>query len=132
MKAVKAKVTRGLPTGARLRCVDNTGAKELEIISVLGHGGTRRRYLAAGVGDMILASVKKGSPETRGKIVNAVIVRQRKEYRRRNGMRVRFEDNAAIITDKEGNPSGTETKGPVAMEATRRFTKIAPTISQII
>jgi large subunit ribosomal protein L14 len=132
MQGVKASVTRALPSGARLEVVDNTGAKEIEIIQVIGYKGVRRRYPSAGVGDMVVASVKKGTPEMRKQVVRAVIVRQRKEYRRRDGTRVKFEDNAAVITNEKGDPKGSEIKGPVAKEAAERWSKIASVASIIV
>ncbi len=132
MKSIRAKVPKALPTGARLVCADNTGAREVEIIAVKGYRGVRRRYPAAGVGDIIIVTVKKGSPEIRKQVHYAVIVRQRKEYRRPDGTRVKFEDNAAVITDPKGNPKGTEIRGAVAREAAERFTKIGSLASAII
>ncbi len=131
MKAIRAIVPRCLPTGARLICADNTGARELEIIAVKGYKGVRRRYPAAGVGDIVVVSVKKGTPEIRKQVHYAVIIRQRKEYRRSDGTRVKFEDNAAVITNERGDPRGSEIRGPVAREAAERFPKIG-TIATII
>ena len=132
MKAIKAVVPRCLPTGARLVCADNTGARELEIIAVKGYKGVRRRYPAAGVGDMVVVTVKKGTPDIRKQVHYAVIIRQRKEYRRPDGTRVKFEDNAAVITDEDGNPKGSEIRGPVAREAAERFPKIGSIASIIV
>ncbi len=132
MKSIKAKVPKALPTGARLVCADNTGAREVEIIAVRGYRGVRRRYPAAGVGDIVIVTVKKGTPEIRKQVHYAVIVRQRKEYRRPDGTRVKFEDNAAVITDPRGNPKGTEIRGAVAREAAERFSKIGSLASAII
>ncbi len=125
MRGVKADIVRALPSGARVGCIDNSGAKIIEIISVRGSGGVRRRMPSAGVGDIVVASVKKGTPEMRKQKVYAVIVRQRQEYRRPNGMRVSFEDNAAVITNERGEPKGSDIKGPVAKEAAERWSKIA-------
>jgi len=132
VKAIKAVVPRCLPTGARLVCADNTGARELEIIAVKGYKGVRRRYPAAGVGDIVVVTVKKGTPDIRKQVHYAVIIRQRKEYRRPDGTRVKFEDNAAVITDEEGNPKGSEIRGPVAREAAERFPKIGSIASIIV
>ncbi len=132
MKAVRAEIPRALPTGARLVCADNTGARELEIIAVKGYKGVRRRYPSAGVGDIVVVSVKKGAPDIRKQIHYAVIIRQRKEYRRPDGTRVKFEDNAAVITDAEGNPRGSEIRGAVAREAAERFSKIGSLASIIV
>lgn len=130
-KAVNAKITKALPVGARLVCADNTGAKELEIISVKTYKGVRRRYPSAGVADLVTASVKKGTPEMRKQVILAVIIRQRKEYTRYNGTKIMFADNAAIVVGEDGMPKGTEIKGAVAREATERWNKIG-TISSIV
>ncbi len=132
MRTIRAKIPRCLPTGARLICTDNTGAKELEIIAVKGYKGVRRRYPAAGVGDIVVVTVKKGTPDIRKQVHYAVIVRQRKEYRRPDGTRVKFEDNAAVITDDKGNPKGSEIRGAVAREAAERFSKIGTLAAAII
>ena len=78
MKPTTSSVTKALPIGARLQCVDNTGAREIEIISVKGFKGVRRRLDVAGVGDMVVASVKKGTADMRREVVNAVVVRQKR------------------------------------------------------
>lgn len=130
-KAVTSRITKGLSTGSRMVCADNTGAKELEIIAVRAYRGVRRRYPLAGVGDLVITSVKKGKPELRNQIVKAVIIRQSKAYRRHNGTRIRFEDNAAVLIGDDGLPRGTEIKGPVAREATDKWNKLG-TISTIV
>ncbi|ODS37059.1 MAG: 50S ribosomal protein L14 [Candidatus Altiarchaeales archaeon WOR_SM1_86-2] len=130
--AVTANITRGLPAGARLTCADNTGAKELEIISVKGYGGVRRRYPKAGVGDLIIATVKKGRPDIRKQVILAVVVRQSMPYTRFNGVKIRFEDNAAIVVGDDGMPKGTEIKGAVAKEAIERWKKIGALVSVVI
>ncbi|MDP6459289.1 MAG: 50S ribosomal protein L14 [Candidatus Hydrothermarchaeota archaeon] len=132
MQGVKANIVRSLPSGARIECIDNSGAKVIEIISVIGYRGVRRRMPKAGVGDLVVASVKKGIPEMRKQKVNAVVVRQKKEYRRPNGLRVSFEDNAVVITNENGEPKGSDIKGPVAKEAAERWSKIASLASIVI
>jgi large subunit ribosomal protein L14 len=99
----------------RLNVADNTGAKEIMCIKVLG--GSKRRY--ARVGDVIFASVKKATPTAKvkkGKVVKAVIVRTAKENQRENGSLIRFDDNAAVILDDKREPIGTRIFGPVARE----------------
>lgn len=123
-KAVAAKIRRSLTTGAKLVCADNTGAKELEIIAVRGYKGIRNRMPRAGVGDLVIISVKKGKPEMRHQVLPAVIIRQRAPYRRYDGSRIRFEDNAAVIVTEDGLPKGTEIKGAVAREAADKWNKI--------
>jgi large subunit ribosomal protein L14 len=132
MKAIPARITKGLPVGARLDCADNSGAKIVQIIAVPRSGGHHRRYPSAGVGDYIFASVKKGTPEMRRQIVNAVIIRQRRPYRRPDGTVVQFEDNAAVIVAENGDTKGTDIKGPVAREAAERWPRIAATASMIV
>jgi large subunit ribosomal protein L14 len=133
MRGVPATVTRGLPRGARMEVIDNTGAKEVEIIMVPKIGGVMKRYPAAGVGDLIVVSVKKGTPEMRRQILYAVIVRQRRPFKRPDGTTVAFEDNACVIINEEdGEVKGTQIKGPVAREAAARWPRIAATATTII
>ena len=124
MKAVSAKVTKALNVGAYIKCADNTGAKTLKIIAVFGYKGRRRRMPKAGVADMVKVSVVEGDVKIRNQVLNAVIVRQKKEYRRRNGMRIKFEDNAGVIVNEYGEPRGTEIKGAIAKEVVERFSSI--------
>lgn len=132
MKGIAGKQTRGLPTGARLVCTDNTGAKIVEIVNVLKYHGVHRRYPSAGIGDVVVISVKKGSPELRKKLLNAVIVRQKRPFRRADGTWVQFEDNACVLTTPKGETKGTDIKGPVAREAAERWPRIASTSSTIV
>ena len=101
---------------SRLVVADNTGAKEILVIQVVG--GTRRRY--AHVGDIVTATVKSATPQAsvkKSEIIKAVIVRTAKAYRRLDGSTIRFDDNAAVILDNDGvNPRGTRIFGPVARE----------------
>jgi len=133
MKSVTAKITRGLPVNSWLPTCDNSGAKMLKIFSVKRHKTVKGRVQAAGVGDLVMASVKKGKPEMKKQVVLAVIVRQKKEYRRPNGMRIKFEDNAAVVVkDDAGNPKGTLLKGPIAKEACERWPGIAKLASIVV
>ncbi|MBI2542610.1 MAG: 50S ribosomal protein L14 [Candidatus Aenigmarchaeota archaeon] len=124
MKGIKASVTKGLNVGSYLTCADNSGAKLLQIISVSGYKGRRKRMPKAGIGSLIKVSVKEGDPKVRKQMFNGVIVRQRQEFRRPDGMRISFEDNAAVLTDEKGAPKGTEVKGPIAKEVVERFSTI--------
>lgn len=104
-----------IQTESRLKVADNSGAKELLCIRVLG--GTRRRY--ARIGDRIVASVKSADPSSsvkKGDVVKAVVVRTRKERRRPDGSYIRFDDNAAVVLANDGGPRGTRIFGPVARE----------------
>lgn len=133
MKAVKASVARGIPFGAVVDTCDNSGAKAVRIFTVKGHNTTKGRRQAAGVGDFVLASVKRGRPDMKKQVVFGVIVRQKKEYRRPDGMRIKFEDNALVVLkDEDGNPKGTLIKGPIAKEAADRWPAIARLASMIV
>ncbi len=128
----RPKISRGIPVGAVIKCTDNTGAKELRVIQVIGYKGRLRRVPSAAVCDMIIVSVRKGTPDMRKKIFQAVIVRQRKPYRRSDGVWVQFEDNSAVIMTPEGEMRGSEIRGPVAKEAAERWPRIASAASIII
>ena len=133
MKAVKARVVKSIPVGAYLETCDNSGAKVIKVFGVKGHKTIKGKLPAAGVGDLVLASVKKGRPDMRKKVVFAIIVRQKKEYRRADGTRIKFEDNAAVVLkDDKGNPKGTIFKGPIAKEATSRWPGVAKVASIIV
>ncbi len=128
MKPIKAKITRALPFNCQIPTCDNSGAKLVKMFGVKTLKTSKGRMPSCGIGDMIMVSVKKGKPEMRKQTALAVVVRQKKEYRRPNGMRVKFEDNAVVIVkDDKGNPKGTIFKGPIAKEAAERW----PGISKI-
>jgi large subunit ribosomal protein L14 len=116
----------------RLAVADNTGAKEVMCIKVLG--GSRRRY--AGLGDVIICSVKSvipGSDIKKKAVVRAVIVRTRKPSRRQDGSYIRFDSNAAVIIDNDGNPRGTRIFGAVARELRdRNYMKIVSLASEVV
>lgn len=116
----------------RLRAADNTGAREIMCINVLG--GTRRRYARAG--DIIVASVKKAIPGAtvkKGDVVRAVIVRTAQPYRRPDGSYIRFDENAAVILTDKNNPRGTRIFGPVARELRDKdFTKIISLAPEVL
>ena len=132
MQAVKAKIVKALPVGSLVKTCDNSGAKILKITAVKGHKTVKGKRPAAGIADMIQASVKSGKPEMRKQVVFAVIVRQKKEYKRPDGKRIKFADNAAVVSkDEKGNPKGTIFKGAIAKEACDRWPGIAK-ISNII
>jgi large subunit ribosomal protein L14 len=132
MMEYRPYVTRALVAGSRLACADNTGAKELKLINVMGYKGRLRRAPGACVGEMVAVSVTKGSPDLRRQILPAVVVRQRKMFRRPDGVRIQFEDNAAVIMTPEGELKGTEIRGPVAREAAERWPRVANLASIII
>lgn len=117
---------------SRLKVADNTGARELLVIQVVG--GSHRRY--AGVGDMVIGTVKVATPNgsvKKSEIVRAVVVRTAKEWRREDGSSIRFDDNAAVILEPDGkNPKGTRIFGPVARELREkgfmRIVSLAPEV----
>ena len=125
MKGLGSHIPKTLTLGTQLLCSDNSGAKLVGIIGVVGYKGVRGRNPKAGVGDIIIASVKKGKPDMVKKKVKAIIVRQKKEIKRPNGMRVSFEDNACVLVNDDKLPIGTEIKGVVAKEISERHPKVA-------
>jgi large subunit ribosomal protein L14 len=132
MKPISARVTRGLNLGAEIVVADNSGAKIAKIVSVKRGKSTKGRQMFAKVADWVKVSVKKGIPEMKGKIFDAIVIRQKKPYRRLNGERVAFEDNAvALLKDEKGNPKGTQIKGPVAREVMERWPAVAKIASII-
>ncbi len=116
----------------RLRVADNTGAKEILCIRVMG--GSKRKY--AHVGDIIVAAVKTATPGgtvKKGEVVRAVVVRTAKEYKRPDGSHIRFDDNAAVIINKDNAPRGTRIFGPVARELReRQFMKIVSLAPEVL
>ena len=126
MKAVSARATQGLNIGAKMIASDNSGAKIIKIVSVKKSKAKKGKQVAAKIGDWVKVSIKKGVPEMKGKVFDAVVVRQKKAFRRLTGERVAFEDNAvAILKDEKGNPKGTQIKGPVAREVQERWPQVA-------
>jgi large subunit ribosomal protein L14 len=117
---------------SRLKVADNTGAKEILVIRVLG--GSRRRY--ARLGDIIVATVKEAIPRgvvKEGDVVKAVVVRTKKEYRRPDGSYIKFDENAAVIIDDAKNPRGTRIFGPVTRELRdRKFMKIVSLAPEVL
>jgi large subunit ribosomal protein L14 len=117
---------------SRLRVADNTGARELLCIRV--KGGSRRRY--AGVGDVIVGTVKSATPQgavKKGEVVSAVVVRTRRQLGRKDGTYIAFDENAAVLIDNANNPRGTRIFGPVARELRERnFMKIVSLAPEVL
>ncbi len=117
---------------SRLKVADNTGAQEVMVIKILG--GSRRKY--AYVGDVVVVTVKEavpGAPIKEGDVVKAVVVRTKKEMRRKDGSYIKFDDNAAVIIDQLGEPRGTRVFGPVARELrNKRFMKIVSLAPEVV
>ena len=126
MKAVGARVTRGLNLGAEAIAADNSGAKVVRIVGVKKGKGKKGRQMSAKLADWVKVSIRKGVPDMKGKVFDAIIIRQKKSYRRLTGERIAFEDNAvAILKDENGNPKGTQIKGPIAREVQERWPTVA-------
>ena len=121
-----------IQTESYLKVADNTGAKEIHCIRVLG--GSKRKY--GNIGDVIVASVRKATPGgtvKKGEVVKAVIVRTKRGVRRENGIYVRFDENAAVIIKEDKNPKGTRIFGPVARELREKdFMKILSLAPEVI
>jgi len=133
MQPIKARIARGLQVGSEVATCDNSGAKIIKIFSVYTQKSVKGRVPTCGVADLVMASVKRGRPDMRKQVVLAIIVRQKKEYRRPDGMRIKFEDNAAVVLkDEKGNPKGTLLKGAIAKEACERWPGIAKLASIVV
>ena len=128
----KFATTLGLPVAAVVNCADNTGAKALKVISVSGVKGRLNRLPQATIGDLVMASCKKGKPELRKKVHPAVIVRQRKTWRRKEGTFIYFEDNAGVIVNNKGEMKGSAVSGPVAKECADLWPRIASNSGSIV
>jgi len=122
----------GIVVGTRLKVTDNSGAKEAMVIGVPGLKTRLRRLPFATVGDMVIVTIKKGNADLVGQVMNAIIVRQKKPFRRPNGVWVAFEDNACVIVSPEGAPKGTEIRGPIAKEAAERWARLSTIASLIV
>ncbi|KAK4337100.1 hypothetical protein RND71_043850 [Anisodus tanguticus] len=127
----KFRISMGLPVGATINCADNTGAKNLYVIGVYGYKGRLNRLPAAAPGDMFVATIKKGKPELRKKVMPAVVIRQRKAFRRKDGVFIYFEDNAGVIVNNKGEMKGSTITGPVAKECADLWPRIAANASSI-
>lgn len=126
------KITPGLTTGSVILCADNTGARKLRLIQVVGYKGRRRRLPFAGIGDIVTVSVREGVPDMRRQMFNAIIIRQRKPYPRSDGTWIQFDDNAAVILTPEGTLRGSDIKGPVAREAVERWPRIGNVAKMVV
>ncbi len=126
MKAVSAKPTRAFNLGAYLIAADNSGAKVVKLVGVKKGKSKKGRQGYAKIADWVKVSIRKGVPDMKGKVFDAVIIRQKRPYKRKTGERVAFEDNAvAILKDDKGNPKGTQIKGPIAREVLERWPSVA-------
>jgi large subunit ribosomal protein L14 len=121
-----------IQASSRLKVADNTGARVIECIRIMG----RSRKTTAGIGDVIVASVKQAIPNAavkKGDVVRAVVVRTAKEFGRPDGSYIRFDENAAVLINNQGNPRGTRIFGPVARELRdKRFMKIISLAPEVL
>lgn len=132
MKAISARTTAGINLGAKMIAADNSGAKVVKIVSVKRGKGKKGKQNCAKVGDQVKVAVKRGVPDMKGKVFDAVLIRQKKSWRRLTGERIAFEDNAvAILKDDKGNPKGTQIKGPIAKEIMERWPQVAKISSMV-
>lgn len=132
MRGLATRISKTLVPMSVLTCADNSGAMQFRIINKLGKGHRHGRLAAAGLCDIVIASVIKGTPAYLKKPVRVVIIRQKASIRRSNGMHVRFEDNAGIMVGEDNLPIGTEVKGAMAREVIERFVKVAGIASRIV
>jgi large subunit ribosomal protein L14 len=133
MKAILGKRVRALNVGSLVNVADNSGARVVKIIGVKKGKTVKGRQMACGISDWVKVSVRKGDPELKSQVFDAVVVRQRKPYRRLTGERICFNDNAVILLkDNKGNPKGTMVKGAVAREVVERWPHIAKIVSLVV
>ena len=132
MKPLSARATAGLNLGAKMIAADNSGAKIVKIVSVKRSKAKKGKQVCAKIADWVKVSIKKGIPEMKGEVFDAVVIRQKKAYRRLSGERIALEDNAvAILKDDKGNPKATQIKGPIAREVLERWPSVAKIASII-
>merc|ERR1712241_569023 len=128
----KLRMPAGLQVASTMNCADNSGAKNLHMIAAKGCGARLNRIPKATPGEMILASVKKGKPELRKKVLLAVVIRQKKSWRRYDGVFLYFEDNAGVIVNEKGEMKGSAITGPVAKECAELWPKIASAAPSVV
>jgi len=133
MKAISAKATRGINLGSILVAADNSGAQIVKLVSVKRAKTRKGRQVYAKIADWVKVSVRKGLPDMKGKVFDAVVVRQKKPYRRLTGERIAFTDNAVVLLkDDKGNPKGTQIKGPIPREVSERWKQVARLASIVV
>ncbi len=132
MKGLSTHISKAVTIGSVLTCADNSGAKTVMMVGRIGKSGKRGKLVSAGIGNIIIGSVRSGNQKLRKTIVRAIIIRQKQPIRRANGMRIRFEDNALILISDTNLPIGTEVKGAMAREVIERNIKLAGIASRVI
>ena len=128
----KYRMTYACPVGAVMNCADNTGAKNCYIISVKRWGSRQNRLPAANIGSMFMGTVKKGKPDLRKKVFPAIMIRQRRPFKRKEGLMIYFEDNAGVIVNPKGEMKGSAIQGPVAKECADLWPRIASAANSIV
>jgi len=132
MKAISGRATRSLNIGSLLEACDNSGARLVKIVSIKHSKTSKGRMSYAKLADWVKVSVRKGDPKMKGEVFDAVLVRQKKPWRRNTGERICFTDNAvALLKDEKGNPKGTQIKGSVAKEVQERWKEVAKIASSV-
>ncbi len=132
MKAISAKATRGLNIGAEMEACDNSGARIVRIVGVKKAKAKKGMQTPVKIADWVKVSVRAGDPKMKGEVFDAVVVRQKRAWRRKTGERVAFTDNAVVLLkDDKGNPKGTQIKGPVAREVQERWKEVAKLASVV-
>lgn len=132
MKGISAEPVRSINFMGEMECSDNTGAKLVYLITVFDQKTTSRQQPNAGIADAVNVVVRNGKPEMRKKTFRAVIIRTKKGLRRANGTRVKFDNNAVVLVDKDGIPKATEIKGAVPKEVGERWPKVVGLASVIV
>jgi large subunit ribosomal protein L14 len=133
MKAISSRISNGLNIGSYLIAADNSGAKIVKITGIKKKKSRKGRQYSCGIGDWVKVSVREGVPDMKGKVFDAVVIRQKKPIRRTTGERIAFTDNAvALLKDEKGNPKGTQIKGPVPREISERWKEVAKIAAVIV
>jgi large subunit ribosomal protein L14 len=132
MKGVAARISGGVSIGSVVKVDDNSGAKLLHIVAMEGYRGRRGRLPDIGIADIFMGSVIQGKTDMRKKVLRAVLIRQRKEFRRSSGERISFEDNACVLINDKNEPQASEIKGVVAKEVAERFPKVATIAKNVV
>jgi large subunit ribosomal protein L14 len=133
MKAISARRTKALGIGSLVVAADNSGARIIKIVGVKKGKGRKGRKMSCGIGDWIKVSVRAGKPDMKGQVFDAVVIRQKKPFKRKTGERICFSDNAvALLKDEKGNPKGTQIKGPVPREISERWKEVAKIANIIV
>jgi len=133
MKAISANATRGLNIGSKVNAADNSGARIVRIVSIKHGKVTKGRQGYAKIADWVKVSVRAGNPKMKGEVFDAVVIRQKRSWKRNTGERIAFTDNAvALLKDTKGNPKGTQIKGPIAREVQERWKEVAKIASIVV